>query len=145
VKPLYMVLLLASAMASGDRHKAEPPQSVRNGSPVRLLPGYHHTPSGGVDTRGGRIWKDNGPEIYYVIGPMVGELARGYSQQNPKASLSVVESPATGELAIAMDEENDALIVSIDHRSNFRARNVRSRKDVVDVILMANTVARAPK
>ena len=48
-------------------------------------------------------------------------------------------------VATAMDEENDALIVSIDHRSNFRARNVRSRKDVVDVILMANTVARAPK
>lgn len=124
---------------SGDQQRAD------RESPVRLLPGYTHRRIEGVDTEGGRIWKRNGPDIHYDIGAMAGELARGTVDENPRMALIIVESPATGDIAVAMDEQHDMMIVSVDHYANFKARNVRSRKDVAEVLLMANTVKRIPK
>ena len=145
MKPLPAVLVLVCAIVAGDRHTTEQSQPAPDGSPVRLLPGYQHAPSAGVDAVGGRIWRDGGPEIYYNIGFSVGELARGYSKQNPTVPLTVLESPATGEMVVALDDAHDAMVVSVDHHANFDARHVRSRRDVVDVLLMANTVPRLPK
>ena len=94
-----------------------------------------------IDSFGGRVWKDGGPEISYVIAPSGPAKARVYAEQNSKASLTVVESPTTGEVVVALDEDQGAMVVTVDHHVHFTARNVRSRKDAVDVILMATSAS----
>jgi len=44
----------------------------------------------------------------------MGEQAKGYADDNPRVPLITVESPATGDIAVAMDERHDTLVISID-------------------------------
>jgi hypothetical protein len=144
MKSLWMISVLACVMATGDGQRAEPSPPVLADGTVRLLPGYHYLPSPGVDTSGGKIWIDNGPEIYYVRGPFVGHRAVSYADVNQKVSLTVINSTPTSDIAVALDSEHDILVVSVGN-VDFMAHNVRTRKDVLDVVLMASTVPRAPK
>jgi hypothetical protein len=106
------------------------------------------TMAAGSDQRaalsGGKMVGDNGVDIDYVTGPFVGGRAADYAHQNPKTRLTVIKSAATGEIQVALHSEHDYLVVSIEN-SDFTARNVRTRNDVVDVLLMASTVVRLTK
>jgi hypothetical protein len=120
---------------------------VPTGKPVWVLPGYQHSAAKGVviDSFEGRISKDGGPDIHWGISVGTAETTRVHAKENPKVSLTVVESPGTGEMVVALDEDQAAMMVSIDRRAHFSARNVRSRQDVVDVILMATSLAGVTK
>jgi len=93
-----------------------------------------------VDYVDGRLWKEDGPDIFYEIGVSAGAKARRYAEQNGKVSLTVVSSPTAGELVIGLDEDQAAMVVGcVDRRVFFRERNVRSRKDAMEVILIATS------
>jgi len=144
LRSAVITLIIVGAMAIGHDPKTEQSQATRQEASALLLPGYHYTASSGFDSSGGRIWKDGGPIIYYEFGPLGGEKARGYAEQNPKRSLTVTGSPATGEFIVALDEHEDRMLVDVDRRLHFDAR-VRTRRDVVEVLQIANALARPPK
>jgi len=141
---LFIMLALTVATSTTGCPQAEPSQPRLKESPVQLLPGYRYTTENGIDSSFGRIWKDGGPEINYDFGVMSGEQASVYAEQHPGVSLTEAGSAATGKVVVALDEEHDAMVVSIDHRLHFHAHNVRTRKDVVDVLLIAHLLARMP-
>ena len=139
MKPICIVLLVVGAMAIGHGQRGKQSQRTPNGDAVQLPPGYHHASVGGVDSVGGRIWKDGGPDIHYEISLIAGDNARAYAQKDPKVSLIVARSPETGEIVVALDENHDARVVSIDRHAHYNARNIRTRKDVVEAMLIANS------
>jgi hypothetical protein len=142
VKSVFIVLALALIIASSPRQKTEQSKPALSKADSGLPPGYRQTASPiGVDSATGKIWKEGGPDIHYQIGFTVGEQAREFARQNPKATLTVTRSVATGEIVVALDESQHAMVVSIDGRAHFTARNVQSQKDVVETILIANYVA----
>jgi hypothetical protein len=144
MRSAFIVLALGLAMATGQRSEGERAQHVSKESPVQLLPGYRYTNPKGIDSAVGRIWKDGGPDISYGFGFFAGDQAREYAAKNPKVSLTEIGSSATGQVVVALDEDHDAMVVSIDNRCQFSARNVRTRKDVMEVLLIANFLARLP-
>lgn len=147
MKSALTVLILAGAMVFCLADKPEQSQPMRTEKPLWLLPGYQHTVDSGIviDSTGGRIWKDGGPDINYTLTLGGAETARVYAKENPKVSLTVVESPGTGEIVVALNEDRAAMVVSVDYRVHLSARNVRSRKDVVEVILIATSIAGVSK
>lgn len=144
MKSVFIVLSLALAIAWGSGHTAEQSKPASSKADSGLPPGYRQTDRPfGVETANGKIWKDGGPEILYRIGLSVGEenRAREFARQHPKATLTVTRSVAIGEIVVALDETEHAMVVSIDGRAHFTAGNVQSQKDVVECILIANYVA----
>lgn len=133
VATCILAAFVGSAVSGGELPQA------KGSSPVQLLPGYNHRSAGGTDTEGGRIWKHNGPSIDYDIGLLAGESAKAYVDEYRGVSMV---SQGGGDIAVAIDEKHQLMVVTVDHYANFRAENVRSHKDVVEVLLMANTVKR---
>jgi hypothetical protein len=138
-------MALTGAMISCEGDSAQRPESPTE-RPAWLLPDYHEAAADGivVDSAGGRIWKDGGPDIY-EISLMSSDRARVYAEENPQASLTVVQSSTMGEVVVALDEAQDVMVVSVDHHAHFIADNVRSRKDVVEVALIATSAAAVTK
>ena len=67
IAALVSVLVCATAalsVADGAQEKGDPSPPGE----IRLLPGYRHVVTGGIDTVTGRIWKEGGPIISYDIG-----------------------------------------------------------------------------
>jgi hypothetical protein len=145
LRSAVITLIIVGAMAIGHDRKTEQSQATPQKASALLLPGYHYTASSGFDSSAGRIWKDDGPIIGYEFDLFGGARARGYAEQNPKRSLTVTGSPATGEFIVALDQNEDRMVVDVDGRAYFDARNVRTRKDVVEVLQMATALARALK
>ena len=145
MRSAVITLIIVGAMAIGHDRKTEQSQAKPGETSALVLPGYRYTASSGFDSVGGKIWKDGGPVIHYEFGLLGGEKARGYAEQNPKRFLTVTGSPATGEFIVALDEDDSRMLVDIDHRAYFDARNVRTRRDVVEVLQIANALARPPK
>ena len=143
MRSAFIVLALGLAMATGHRAEGEQAQAVSKETPIQLLPGYRYTAKTGFDAVVGKIWKDGGPVISYEFGPMSPDQAGAYAQQNPKVSLTEAGSSA-GQVVVALDEDHDVMVVGIDNRCNFSARNVRTRKDVMEVLMIANLLARQP-
>ena len=143
MRSAFIVLALVLAMATGHRTEGERTQGVSKESPVQLLPGYRYTTQNGIDSAGGKIWKDGGPDISYEFGPMSPDEAGRYAQQNSKVTLTKAGSSA-GQVVVALDEDHDAMVVSIGNRCNFSARNVRTRREVMEVLLIANLLAGLP-
>ena len=142
MKFLFIVLALMLPIAPGHRHQTEQSKPASSDADSGLPAGYRQTAASvGGDSATGRIWKENGPQIAYDIGPTAGAQAREFARQNPKATLTVTRSAATGEMVVALDEGQHTVVVSIDGRAHFTARNVRSQKDVIETILIANYVA----
>jgi hypothetical protein len=129
----------ALTMINTFERETQQSQAVSKARPQWLLPGYQHEPATGmvIDSVGGRIWKDSGPDISYQITVTARDKARVYAEENLKASLTVLEAPTTGEVVVALDEEHGAMVVGVDRRAHFMATNVRSRQDAVEVILIA--------
>lgn len=136
------VAFALAAMCVGDAASGAQKLFANNEVPVQLLPKYQHRSMAGMDTTIGRVWRENGPDIYYDIGFLAGEFARGHADDNRGTRLITVDSPATGDIAVAVDEKRHMLVVTVDHFANFTARNVRTPSDVVEVLLMASTVKR---
>jgi hypothetical protein len=145
LRSAFIMLIIVVAMAIGHDRKTEQSQATPKEASGLLVPGYHYTAGSGIDSAVGRIWKDGGPVISYDFGPLGGEKARNLARQDPKMSLTVTGSPTTGEFIVALDEDHGRMLVDLDRRLHFDALNVRSRKDVVEVLLMANALARSMK
>jgi hypothetical protein len=139
---LFVVLLIAS-LAPSDGIGSTQQEAAQKQRPGWLLPDYQFEKAGGVvvDSVGGRIWKEGGPEILYELSATSREKARVFALEHPRASLSVISSPTTGEIVAALDEHEGAMVVSVDRRAHFIVRNVRSRRDAVEVMLIATAGA----
>jgi hypothetical protein len=131
---LYVLLSLAVCFAVASA------QSV-GACPVPLLPGYTHSSAPGIviDSIGGRIWKAGGPSIDYEIGFFGGNEAEAYAKQFPKSATIRLRTPREQPLVVVMDEEHDAMIVSVA-RATFYAKNVKSRLDVAEVLAIVRMV-----
>ena len=146
---MRVVLVALTLVAGAVSCESQPMESGQAGPSTRsswVLQGYQQSATSvGVDSVGGRLWKDGGPDISYEISPSSGEHARVFALDNAKASLTVVASQKTGEIAVALDEEKAEMVISVDKRVHFHARNVRTRKDAVEAVLLASAAAGSVK
>jgi len=132
--------IIAVCLAGLRAADTQEPNLENGGSPVILLPGYQHRSEKGVDSLVGRIWKRNGPDIGYDIGSNAGNQAQGHAKDVPKASaLELNPKSYSGSVALTFDEAHDKMYVSIGHTANFEVDNVRSRRDVAEVMAMIYT------
>ncbi len=122
---------------------------------MRLLPGYQHEKLQGIDSVVGRIVKKKGLTIMYEIGEIPqGGLRFGGSfldrpKQTPKQQLKWYrEQMVNGQPMHIAYLKNKSLLVSFpesikDHGINFHVDNVKSMKEMADVLLMLTTFPEA--
>ena len=129
-------LSLALRAANGD----DPPPGS-----IKLLDGYKHQKLQGIDTRVGKIWKENGISIQYDIGRMSGNYAKQQREYQADQLLWAKEQTikeARVELVLKKDRE---LYVSFpEHSANFYGK-VQTEEDLVEALLMVLTYLPAEK
>jgi hypothetical protein len=104
---------------------------------MRLLEGYTHTPSQGIDTAVGRISKPGGMTIEYDNGAMAGQYARKCSSKS--ACLWFKRQWVGGrEVWLGMTKEGEIIATFPKSSANFFART-NSPEDVADFLLMVMT------
>ena len=140
---LAAVVLTLSSVAVVTQRVAQASDQVDE-APVSLLPGYlHRAHTGAIDSIGGRIWKPSGPSIEHVIGRFAANEALTYADRIPKAIVLrlATRSPVPERVIVTMDLDHDSMVVSIGEMTtaNFIAANVRSRRDVAEVMAMIQT------
>lgn len=114
---------------------AEPPPGA-----IKLLPGYEHVPSCGIDTLGGSIRKAGGLEINYDIGAMAGNFAYRAAQN---AEWFRTEKVYDDTVLIVLTK-NGRLVATYEKAvANFVA-TVRSEADIDDFVKMVITYIPRP-
>lgn len=112
---------------------------------ITLLDGFKHQKLQGIDTRVGKIWKENGITIQYDIGRLAGNFAQ--QQRKYQADQLAWDRQQTWhgqpvELAMMKDRQ---LYVSFPERhANFYGK-VQTEEDLVDALLMVLTYLPAEK
>ncbi len=106
-------------------------------SGIQLLEGYQHRSLPGMDTTIGVIWKDGGPRIDYEIGALGPREAREYRQTH-KSIWGTTVKVRDMSFDFVLDADQDILVATIGY-ANFTARNVKSRRDLSEVMLMIMT------
>jgi len=136
---LFAALVAVSSAADGTHAHSPQLPPLKGESPVTLLAGYQHRSERGIDSKVGRIWKDNGPSIDYEIGLFASNQAEAYAERYPKLPMIRLDTQYTlRPFLVVMDEKRDAMIVTSDV-GNFSAHNVRSRLHVAEVLTMIKT------
>lgn len=104
---------------------------------MKLLPGYEHIPSCGIDTAVGYIKKPGGMEIHYDIGHIAGNFASRYAYKE-NAEWTKTERVGDDSILIVLNEER--FIVATYEKANaiFSAR-VSSHSDIDDFLKMVLT------
>src|SRR5215208_2396974 len=125
VRCIAMVCVIAGASVLSTRPASAAPQSIP------LISGYKHEPGTSLDTKVGTLSKDGGPTIHYDIGDNAGNHARVYAERNPKAWTVAQDSTI-----ITMDESRDVLVVTVANVANFEGRNIRTRRDMAEMLAM---------
>jgi len=138
---LVASVMIVVALYFGSVTTEKVPQIRGRGgeSPVRLLPGYSQRAGSAIDSRVGRIWKQNGPVIEYGIGRTAGNDALTYAERFPKMSMLQLAAREPGQVVLTMDLEHDRLFVSIGYTANFVATGVKTRRDLAEVMAMIYT------
>lgn len=140
------VLLMLSLAAFASLVYGPVSTAQERGKPpgeMSLLPGYTHQRLPGVDTENGRIAKVRGLVITYDIGTNAGDKARGYAENNPEAWTFTLQRVDGGRATVTVDEPRQFVTVTIDGDANFEARDVKSKRDLAELLAMALTYDRA--
>lgn len=104
---------------------------------IKLLPGYEHIPSCGIDTAGGYIKKVGGVELHYDIGHMAGNFARRYSNSY-NAEWTRTERVGDDTVLIVLTKQNRIVATFEKAVANFTA-NVISQDNIDDFLKMILT------
>jgi hypothetical protein len=112
---------------------------------MSLLPGYTHQPLSSPDILRlrGRIAKPDGLVIIYDIGYDAGNKARGYAEGTRNAWTFSLTGPHGDDVIVTMDEPGQVAIVTIAGNANFTSENVRTKRDLAELLSMALTYDRA--
>jgi hypothetical protein len=118
---------------------AEPPNAPKSEQvgygTLQLLPGYQHKEGNGIDTHAGRIWKKDGMEIHYDIGPLAGNYAkREKEKKDGKLLWHKEQTVGTRKMDVSLTKDR-VLFVTLDGPVNFYA-TVKSDEDMADLLLM---------
>ncbi len=104
---------------------------------MKLLPGYEHVPSCGIDTAGGYIRKEGGLEIHYDVGEMAGNFAVRYA--NPDFSEWIRTEPVQNDCVLIVLTKQNRIIATYEKAvANFSAK-VSSQSDIDDFLKMVLT------
>lgn len=136
MEALWPVLwLLALMVSAGSAQELAPPGFIK------LLPGYHHRSTQGIDSKTGYFAREGGLKIQYDIGELAGNYAEcvecGWTQGEVWRKKQVIN----GREVVCVFTAKKRLIVSFPQaHANFYA-TVRSPDDVTDMLLMVFTFA----
>ncbi|MCH8165366.1 MAG: hypothetical protein IH889_07130 [Planctomycetes bacterium] len=103
---------------------------------IKLLDGFKHQRMQGIDTRVGKIWKENGITIQYDIGRLAGNYAQ--QQRKYQADQLVWDRQQTwhGEpVELAMTKNRQLYVSFPESHANFYGQ-VQKEEDLVDALLM---------
>jgi len=129
-----LAVALIALLGSAGRVEAQ----VVNGAPpgaMRLLDGYQHETLQGIDTQVGRIWKNNGPEVYYDIGALAGNHAR----QSDMARWSKRQTIGANAFTLTMRTDDSVVLTFDKNTANFFIKGVRTQEELAEVLLMLLT------
>jgi hypothetical protein len=134
------VFLAACSLFSTTDFLAQAPSQSPPGS-IRLLPGYTHSAEQGIDSAVGRISRPKGPIIFYDIGPFG---ANNNLSKAPNVLWSKTQIVKGEPVTVAMRDDQTLLLAVGGTKypsvfGSFMARDVKSKEDVVDVLLMLLT------
>jgi hypothetical protein len=136
---LALLLLLIASPRSEVRGQDEgTPQAKKTISAVRLLPGYKILSVSGIEGGlGGRIWREGGPNIEFIVLDMYSEdPARTAKREDV---LWREEQVLNGYPFTCVYTKSKELVMSFPTKfSSFRAK-VQSPKDLTEVLLMVTT------
>lgn len=144
IATLAGVLLVACLCLNGStRLLAQFDAARRPPGGMRLLEGYRHEALKSVDTYGGRIWKDGGPELIYELGDLATNNVRHYRERD-SGLWYVVDKDARGISLEAIMTDDETLHIALPGaRANFMARKLKSKADVAEVLLMLMSYSEA--
>jgi len=129
---LFSLALLTAQSAPGDM--VPPPGGLQ------MQQGYQHRrriPT--IDTRRGVIWKDGGPRIDYEI-DFNGLTIRGFDAPGASTIWKTSVTPINGApRTIVFDDNADSVVMTSGEYVRFWATNVKSRRDLAEVLLMMMT------
>jgi hypothetical protein len=123
-----LALLAISAFAT---YGSDPPPGS-----IKLLSGYKHKTEQGIDTRVGRIWKEDGLTIEYDIGFSAGH----YAKPGELDKYSWYKEQVIGKQSLRCALTRDSLLIVTfpDASANFFAK-VKRQEDIAEVLLMVLT------
>lgn len=104
---------------------------------MKLLSGYEHEPSCGIDTAGGYIRKIDGIKIHYDIGVMAGNFAMRYANSDI-AEWTRTEKIGDDNVLIVLTKEKSIIATFEKAVANFSAK-VSSQADIDDFLKMLLT------
>ncbi len=112
---------------------------------ITLLDGFKHQTLQGIDTRVGKIWKENGLSIQYDIGRLSGNYAKQQREYQADQLLWAKQQTWHGQPVELVMMKDRQLYVSFPERhANFYGK-VQKEQDLVDVLLMVLTYLPAEK
>jgi hypothetical protein len=137
---IYVSIALVFFVTAGHAQIAASGKDVPPPGSIRLLPGYHHRETQGIDSRTGVIWKENGPIINYDIGEMAGNYTKKCNLCDwTKDEVWRRKQLINGQTMVCVFTKKKNLIVSFPTLNvNFYAK-VSSESDLADVLLMLTT------
>ena len=112
---------------------------------MSLLPGYTHQQlfSGDLGRLRGKVAKRDGLVITYDIGHEAGNRARSYADGARNAWTFSLVGPYGDDVIVTMDEPGQVGIVTIAGDANFTSENVRTKRDLAELLAMALTYDKA--
>jgi hypothetical protein len=142
----YVIKLMALALpalcseayrtsVSAQGNQQTPPRAMS------LLPGYtlQRLPSADLLRQRGKIANPDGLVISYDIGYNAGNKARAYAQGTRDAWTFSLTGPHGDDVIVTMDEPGHVAIVTIAEFANFTSENVRTKRDLAELLAMILT------
>src|SRR5579871_1576255 len=106
---------------------------------IALLPGYHHQPQQGIDSRVGTISKPGGIVIEYDVGEMAGDYTSCKSCGWTKDEMWRKQQDVNGQKAVLVFTKARRLFISFPAvHANFYA-TISTEAEMADMLLMVLT------
>jgi hypothetical protein len=133
---LLMACLLFSVSSTTNARNQDLAKREAKLSPVRLLPGYKIRWASGIDSWGGQIWNDAGVNIEFDQGLYVGVST---DLVDKKDVVWRAEQLVNGQQVICVYTKSNQFVISIPKLAVSFEANMRSQKDLTEMLLMALT------
>jgi hypothetical protein len=129
----FAVLVVLLAAMAATAQEFPPPGGIK------LLPGYHHQPQHGIDSKIGTISKAGGLQIHYDVGEMAGTFTGcewcGWSKGEVWRKRQIID----GQEAVLIFTKQKRLVVSFPNvHANFYA-TIQTQAEMADMLLMLFT------
>ena len=106
---------------------------------IKMLSGYVHKQGQGIDTRVGKIFKENGLKIEYDIGGLAGNYALGaYTNKKEKVIWFKIQETNGYEVLLAYLKDGSIYATFPEDDANFIA-DIKTNEDLADFLIMIMT------